>query len=290
MSQLQPGVAQMFEFAGRCAVVTGASSGLGVTFAKALAGAGARVALVARRAERLDAVAKEIGSAGGQALAVPADVTDPGQVQAMASTVLESFGRVDIVVNNAGAAADGGIVPEKVPPDLYEKTLRVNVLGSWYCAQLFGQRMLSDGKGGTIINVSSILGSIGWPDFAPAYQASKAALENMTRNLACSWGNRRVRVNTLAPGWFRTEMTDPFLGLEGVMDHLRNLTPLGRIGQHDELVGALLFLASDASSFVTGHTLVVDGGLSAGAARWPDAAYSALGNAVPAGLGVRIGL
>jgi len=281
---------QMCDVSGRCAVVTGASSGLGVTFAKALAGAGARVALVARRADRLDAVAQEIGQAGGEALAVPADVSDSAQVQAMASAVLESFGRVDIVVNNAGAAADGGIVPEKVPPDLYEKTLRVNVLGSWYCAQLFGQRMLADGRGGTIINVSSILGSIGWPDFAPAYQASKAAIENMTRNLACSWGNRRVRVNTLSPGWFRTEMTDPFLGLQGVTEHLSNLTPLGRIGEHDELVGALLFLASDASSFMTGHTLVVDGGLSAGAARWPEAAYAALSHAIPAGLGQRIGI
>ena len=290
MSQPERTVAQTFDISGRCAVVTGASSGLGVTFAKALAAAGARVALVARRVERLEALAKEIGLAGGEALAVPADVSDSTQVQAMVSTVLERLGRVDILVNNAGAAADGGIVPEKVPPDLYEKTLRVNVLGSWYCAQLFGQRMLSDGRGGTIVNVSSILGSIGWPDFAPAYQASKAALENMTRNLACSWGNRRVRVNTLSPGWFRTEMTDPFLGLEGVTDHLCNVTPLGRLGQHDELVGALLFLASDASSFVTGHTLVVDGGLSAGAAKWPDVSYTALGNAVPAGLGLRIGL
>ena len=289
MSQ-QRTVAQMFDLSGRSAVVTGASSGLGVTFAKALAAAGAKVALVARRVDKLEGVAKEIGTAGGEALAVPADVADPAQVQAMAATVLEEFGRVDIVVNNAGAAADGGIVPEKVPPDLYERTLRVNVLGSWYCAQLFGQRMLADGKGGTIVNISSILASVGWPDFAPAYQASKAALESMTRNLACSWGNRGVRVNTLSPGWFHSEMTDPFLGLEGVTEHLCGITPLGRLGRNDELVGALLFLVSDASSFMTGQVLVVDGGLSAGAAKWPDAAYAALGNAVPAGLGVRLGL
>ena len=153
-----------------------------------------------------------------------------------------------------------------------------------------GARMLADGKGGSIINIASIAGMAGWKDHPPAYQSTKAAVINLTRNLACSWADRGVRVNAIAPGWFPSEMTDPFFAMGSMKAWAASTAPMGRVGNPDELAGPVLFLASDASSFVTGQTLVVDGGLSAtsGYCPMPEDFYQQLEAAMPDGLGKRI--
>jgi hypothetical protein len=219
-------------------------------------------------------------------------VADPHQVERLAATVSEKLGRADILVNNAGVVAESGLMPEKIPHELFEQTVRVNLLGTWYGCRSFGSRMIADGKGGSIINIASIAGLGGVSDFPSAYQASKAGVINLTRNLACSWGNRGVRVNAIAPGWFPSEMTDDFFQIPGAMEWINKTTPLGRAGDTAELAGALLFLASSASSYVTGQTLVVDGGTAAAVCggAMPESIYQHLAENVPHGLGKRIGM
>jgi NAD(P)-dependent dehydrogenase (short-subunit alcohol dehydrogenase family) len=282
---MQP-LPNLFDLTGKTALVTGASSGLGVVFAEALARAGARVVLAARRVDRLQEVARKLEASGAATLVTPCDVTDPAQVEAMAATATERFGRVDIVVNNAGQAADGAAVPERLPHDAFEQTMRVNLLGTWYCCRAFGQRMLADGQGGSIINISSIAGLAGIGDFPVAYQVSKAAVLNLTRNLACSWADRKVRVNAIAPGWFPSEMTDQVLSAPVFLAWTKKMCPMGRLGEVRELVGPLILLASDASSFVTGHTLAVDGGIAAtvGGTSIPAEWFETLSRVVPGDL------
>jgi NAD(P)-dependent dehydrogenase (short-subunit alcohol dehydrogenase family) len=221
---------------------------------------------------------------------VACDVGDSAQVASMASTVLAKWGRVDILVNNAGIAAEAGMMPEKIPHDHFDRTVQINLNGLWYCCREFAPSMLRDGKGGSIINIASIAGMAGWRDSAPAYHASKAAVINLTRSLACSWGDRGVRVNAIAPGWFPSELTGPLLGMSQVTKRLSAGAAMGRLGDPKELVGPLLFLASEASSFVTGHTLVVDGGFSASSGQFsfPEEAYRAFEENIPAGGGKRI--
>jgi NAD(P)-dependent dehydrogenase (short-subunit alcohol dehydrogenase family) len=280
----------LFDIRGRTAIVTGASSGLGVTFAGVLAARGANVVLAARRTERLKQVAEKISAAGGKALPVTCDVSDPAQVKAMVDGAVQHFGRIDILVNNAGVASDGGMMPEKVPNEVFEQVVRVNLLGVWYCCREVGQRMLSDGKGGSIINIPSIAGLNGIQNFPVAYQATKAAVINLTSNLACSWADRGVRVNAIAPGWFPSEMTEPYFAAPVFLTRARKMAPMGRIGDPSELTGALLFLASGASSFVTGHTMVVDGGVSAsmGLPFMNEDLFKLFSEVVPGGLGQRI--
>jgi NAD(P)-dependent dehydrogenase (short-subunit alcohol dehydrogenase family) len=280
----------LFTLEGKTAIVTGASYGLGVTFAEGLSSAGANVVLVARSRTKLEQVAEKITQRGGRALVVTCDVGVPGEVTAMVEQAWQHFGRVDVLVNNAGIAADAGIMPEKVPDELFGQTIQVNLNGLWYCCREAGARMLEDGKGGSIINIASILGVGALGDLSTSYHASKGAVVNLTRHLACSWGNRGVRVNAIAPGWFPSELTGSLFNLPGFVEWLNSLAPMKRIGDPNELVGPLLFLASDASSFVTGHTLVVDGGYSAGtgASPLPEAFYQAMEAHVPNGLGRRI--
>ncbi len=279
-----------FDLAGKTALVTGASSGLGVTFARALAKAGASVVLAARRVDRLDHLAAEIASGGGTALAVKCDVGEPASVAATVAAAASRFGRVDVLVNGAGVVAEGGIVPEKVPPEIFEQTVRVNVLGTWNTCREVAALMLADGKGGSIINIASVAGMAGIGGFPPAYQASKAAVINLTRSLACSWADRGIRVNALAPGWFPSEMTDQVFAIPAFRTWVSESAPMKRVGDPEELVGALLFLATTASSFVTGHTLVVDGGLSAAGSGGgiPEEVARVFEQALPNGLGKRI--
>jgi NAD(P)-dependent dehydrogenase (short-subunit alcohol dehydrogenase family) len=256
--------ANRLDVSGRTAIVTGASSGLGVVFAEALASAGANVVIAARRVLKLDKVADTIEAAGGSVMKATCDVGDYRQVRAMVDAACERFGRVDIMVCNAGTTMDGGPSPERLNPVLFDHTVRTNLNGTWYCCQAAARRMLADGKGGSIITLSSIMGIGGQTGFPPAYQATKAAVINLTRSLACSWADRGVRVNALAPGWFPSEMTDVFMDIPAFKRRIENQTPMGRVGDPRELVAPLLFLASDASSYMTGQVLVVDGGLTAG--------------------------
>ncbi|MFN0145796.1 MAG: SDR family NAD(P)-dependent oxidoreductase [Dehalococcoidia bacterium] len=262
-------ITDQFLVTGRTAIVTGASSGLGVTFARVLAEAGANVVLTARRADRLEQVAADMKAAGHTVFVQECDVSSSASVATMVSAAWERFGRVDILVNNAGVAADSGIFPERIPDDLWLQTVGVNLNGLYWCCREVAQRQLADGKGGAIINVASILGLTGSQNIAAAYQASKGAVVNLTRNLGVSWADRGVRVNCLCPGWFPSEMTDPYFAIPEFNERYSNSAPMGRRGLPDELGGALLFLASDASSFVTGQTVVVDGGFAAAGGTTP---------------------
>jgi len=242
----------------KVAVVTGASAGLGVMMAETLAGAGAAVVLVARRAERLHDLAKRIEGEGGAALAVAADVANEDDVDRLVAATLERFGRVDVLVNNAGITA---ITPaESEPLEEFRRTLDVNLVGAFLCAQRLGRPMLAAGHG-AIVNVASILGLVGVGQVPQAaYCASKGGMINLTRDLAAQWARRGVRVNALAPGWFPSEMTGDMFQDPNAMKWVRHRAPMGRAGRPEELAGALLFLASDASSYVTGQVIAVDGG------------------------------
>ena len=268
----------MFDLKGKTAIVTGASSGLGVTFAEALAQQGANIVLAARRVEQLNQVAKSLAPA--PTLCVQCDVSEPAQVQNLIARTVERFGRVDIMVNNAGIVPDAGMRPERIPAALFEQNVRVNLLGTWYCCQEAAKVMLADAKGGSIINNASLAGVNGIGNFPSAYQATKAAVINLTRNLAASWADRGVRVNALAPGWFPSEMTTDVLSVPMLYEWCANMAPMRRIGRVEELAPALLFLASEASSFVTGQTLIVDGGIAASSAPgWPEPAFEMLAQA-----------
>ena len=255
------GIDELFGLNGRVAVVTGASSGLGVGFARALAQAGANLVLAARRADRLESLAAELREAGAEVLPVACDVTDPNQVEALKDACLERFGRADILVNNAGTTE---IVPaENESEEAFLRVLNVNLNGAFYCAQRFGRVMLEAGQG-SIINVASILGLVGSGSIPQAgYVASKGAVVNLTRELAAQWARRGVRVNGIAPGFFKSEMTEEMFSDERSMSWLRRKTPAGRPGEVEELYGAVIYLASDASSYVTGQTIAVDGGWTA---------------------------
>ncbi|AVM01385.1 short-chain dehydrogenase [Gordonia iterans] len=248
-------VLDAFRLDGRVAVVTGASSGLGVGFAKALAEAGADVVLAARRADRLAETAEAVRERGRRALAVACDVTDPDACTAVVEAALTEFGKVDVLVNNAGI---GTSVPAtRETPDEFRRVIDVNLNGTYFMAQACGRVMQ---PGSSIVNIASILGltSVLMPQ--AAYSASKSAVIGLTRDLAQQWTPRKgVRVNALAPGYFESEMTAEFA--DGVLDEYAvPRTLFGRLGKAGELDPALIFLASDASSYLTGVTLPVDGG------------------------------
>lgn len=245
-----------FRLDGRTAIVTGASSGLGVAFATALAEAGADVVLAARRADRLEATRKAVEATGRRALVVRTDVSLPEDCHRLVATAVETFGHVEILVNNAGI---GTAVPaSREKPDAFRQVIDVNLNGCYWMAQECGRVMK---PGSAIINISSVLGitTAGLPQ--AAYSASKAGLIGLTRDLAQQWMSRKgIRVNAIAPGFFRSEMTDQYEDDYIAAQMSRVLA--GRWGEGPELAAAVVFLASDAGSYITGQTLVVDGGLS----------------------------
>lgn len=248
-------VIDRFRLDGKVAVVTGASSGLGAAFATGLAEAGADIAICARRAERLQQTAEHVRALGRRCLAVTADVAVPEDCTRVIEQTVAELGRVDVLINNAGI---GTAVPAtRETPDEFRRVIDVNLNGSYWMAQACGRVME---PGASIVNVGSVLGSTTAALPQAAYSASKAAIIGLTRDLAQQWtGRKGIRVNALAPGFFPSEMTDTYP--DGYLDAMMIRVPAGRTGDPQELVAAVLFLASDAASYVTGVLLPVDGGL-----------------------------
>ena len=250
-------VHELFDLKGRAAIVTGGSRGLGLEMAEALAEAGASLMLCARREQWLTPALDELRGRGIRAEGVVCDVSDPVQVQAVVDATVSAYGRIDILVNNAGIS--WGERPETMSVDNFRKVLDTNLTGAFLFAQAAGRVML-EAKRGTIINIASVAGlrsSTHGPHYA-AYVASKAGLMGLTRELAATWGPEGIRVNAIAPGFFHSRLADPVI--QWVEPELVRRNPIPRIGAAGELKGVALFLASDASSYVTGQTIAVDGG------------------------------
>jgi NAD(P)-dependent dehydrogenase (short-subunit alcohol dehydrogenase family) len=251
-----------FSLDGKVAVVTGASSGLGVTFALALAEAGADVALGARRVDMLEETRGKIEALGRRSIAVPTDVSVTEDCERLVATAREELGDVHVLVNNAGTAH---VAPShRDDPATFDQVLSVNLAGAYRMAQAFARACIDAGHGGSIVNISSVLGLVSTSAPQPAYSASKAGLMAMTRDLALQWTERRgIRVNALVPGLIHSDMTAGITTNEAANASALASIPMRRLGDADELVGALLLLASDAGSYMTGSSLIVDGGWTA---------------------------
>jgi 3-oxoacyl-[acyl-carrier protein] reductase len=248
--------ADIFNLNGQVALVTGASSGLGVRFAECLAENGAAVALVARRADRLGGIVARIEKSGGRVIAAAADVRDRAAMAAAFDAAEKAFGTVTILVNNAGVASAGRAVD--LAEEEWRRVLSTNLDAVFYCAQEAARRMLAAGKGGAIVNIASVLG-FGVDKGVVAYATAKAGVIQLTKALALELAFRGIRVNAIAPGWIVTELNRDYLQSErGAM--LKREIPIGRFGAERDLDGPLLLLVSDAGRFVTGATIVADGG------------------------------
>ena len=256
-----PSIHELFTLTDRIAIVTGGSRGLGEEMAEGLAEAGASLMICARRDEWLAPTLSRFKSRGFRIEGMVADVSNASDVQAVVDTTMETYGRVDILVNNAGIT--WGAPPEDMPLDKWQKVLDVNLTGAFLFAQAAGREMLKR-EYGRIINVASIAGlhaSVRGPHYAP-YAASKAGLMGLTRELAASWGRQNIRVNAIAPGFFHSRLADPALHL--AEPSLKATCPIPRVGAAGELKGVCVFLAADASNYITGQTIVVDGGRTIG--------------------------
>jgi 3-oxoacyl-[acyl-carrier protein] reductase len=248
--------AELFDLKGRVGVVTGASSGLGARFAEVLAGAGASVALIARRADRLKSVQARIEQAGGRAIAIAADVTDRKAMIRAFDQAEEAFGTVTILVNNAGVVHSGRAV--ELPEEEWRRVVGTDLDAVFFWAQEAARRMLSAGQTGAIVNIASVLG-FGVAKGTAAYAVAKAGVVQLTKALGLELAFKGVRVNAIAPGWIVTEINRDYLASEQGAAIKREI-PVGRFGEERDLDGALLLLVSDAGRFIAGTTIVVDGG------------------------------
>ncbi len=256
-----PSIQELFALTGRVAIVTGGSRGLGEEMAEGLAEAGAALMICARREQWLTPTLERFAARGVRIEGLVADVSNPADVQAVVEKTMAAYGRIDILVNNAGVT--WGARPEEMPLDKWQKVIDVNLTGAFLFSQAAGREMLKR-EYGRIINVSSIAGlhaAVHGPHYA-AYAASKAGLMGLTRELAASWGRQNIRVNAIAPGFFHSRLADPALPL--AEPGIKASSPIPRIGAEGELKGVCVFLASDASNYITGQTIVVDGGRTIG--------------------------
>ena len=254
-------VKQLFDLSGRVAIITGGSIGLGRQMAEALAEMGANLALCARKKERCEETAHEMEKLGVRALALACDVKDQASVQQMVDATVGHFGRVDILINNAGIS--WGVPTEQMTLAEWNKVIETNLTGTFLCAQAAGRLMLKQ-ESGKIINMASVAGIRGAPPEtvqAIAYHASKGGVISFTHDLAVKWARHNIQVNAIAPGWFPTHMSERVLEMK--KDYLLSHIPARRFGTDYDLKGAAIFLASDASAYVNGHVLVVDGGQTA---------------------------
>jgi gluconate 5-dehydrogenase len=250
-------VQQLFDLSGRVAIVTGGSRGLGAEIAEGLAEAGASLMLCARREQWLDPAIQSMRERGFKTEGMVCDVVDENQVKAVIDETLRAYGKIDILVNNAGVS--WGARPEDLPFEQWKKVLDINLTGAFLFAQTAGREMLKAGYG-RIINIASIAGlrsTTHGPHFA-SYAASKAGLMGLTRELAAAWGPKGIRVNAIAPGFFHSRLADKTIEL--VEPTLKARNPIPRVGDSGELKGVAVFLASDASNYITGQTIIVDGG------------------------------
>ncbi|MBX7222090.1 MAG: SDR family oxidoreductase [Blastocatellia bacterium] len=254
-------IRELFDLTGKVALVTGGSRGLGKEMAEGLAEAGARIAITARREKWLGPTAEEFAQRNFECLALECDVSNPDHVSATVNQVLERFGRIDILVNNAGVS--WASPPERMSLEKWNEVMAINVTGAFLMARAVGPHMMELG-GGKIINIASVAGLTGSPSNALdaiGYSTSKGALISFSRDLAVKWAPHNICVNTIAPGFFPTRMTEAVLSR--AQEHIEAATPMGRVGREGELKGAAVFLASRAADYVTGQILVVDGGATA---------------------------
>ena len=250
---------RLFGLDGAVALVTGSSAGIGLALAKGLAGAGARVAVNGRSAEKVEAAVEALRADGADAFAAPFDVTDCEDVRAGVDRIEAQFGPIDILVNNAGIQRRGPL--EDYPEETWRELMSVNLDSVFFVSQAVARGMIAR-KRGRIVNIGSVQCELARPNIAP-YSASKGGVKMLTKGMATDWGKHGLRINAIAPGYFRTELNKALVEDEKFSAWLAGRTPMGRWGDVDELVGAAVFLASDASSFVNGHILYVDGGITA---------------------------
>jgi gluconate 5-dehydrogenase len=251
-----------FGLSGKVVILTGASYGLGETMAYGLAEAGADLVLAARTLDALETVAQACRARGSDVTVVSADVSSESDVAAIVSAAIEKHGRIDVLVNNAGISDLRGVPAEQFDMETFRRIVDVDLFGAFMLARDVGRHMLSAGRG-SIINICSIMGAGGNELNVIGYTGAKGGLLNLTYQLGCEWADRGVRVNAISPGFIVTPMTAPALDALGVTEYVASRTPMRRVGRAEELIGPLLFLASDASSYVTGMNLLVDGGTNA---------------------------
>ncbi|WP_047604787.1 SDR family NAD(P)-dependent oxidoreductase [Pseudomonas putida] len=250
-------MSNLFSLQGKVVLVTGASSGLGAHFAQLVSGAGAKVALAARREERLQTLAEQLRAQGGEVIAVALDVTSRASVEAAFDWAEQAFGVVDVVINNAGVG--GAVKALDVSEQEWSTMISTNLDGVWRVAQCAAQRLAKAGRGGSIVNIASILGERVGTGLSH-YCAAKAGVLQLTKALALEFARYDIRVNAIAPGYFQTEMNDSYFASEKGQAYIKAAVPMRKLGQLEQLDGPLLLLASSAGSFMTGATLAVDGG------------------------------
>ena len=260
---MNDGAHDIFDLRGKVAIVTGASRGLGQSMARTLAKAGVDLVITARDAMRLEPFRREMESTGTNVLPLSVDITAQDDIAKMAVAALDAYGRIDILVNNAGCNIRKPAL--ELAWDEWDRVLDTNLKGMFFCSQAVAPQMIKQGKG-KIINMGSAACVVAYPEIT-AYCSSRGGVLQLTRSLAAEWGPRGVNVNVIAPGWFETEQTKALYEDSSWVDYITERIPLRRSGRTSDLDGALLFLASDASDYVTGQIILIDGGFTTGTAR-----------------------